>query len=470
MSAEAQAQTQAPGTPVFAMLRTLGGVATLSGLLVVLVFKLTLPAIEQNQREAIERAIFHVVPGSVSRVDYVVQGDSLKKAEGGEAGELIYAAYDAKGKLKGIAMQAAQQGYQDVIKMLYGYDPACQCITGIKILKMTETPGLGDKIAFDLDFLKNFEALDASLNAQGTGLANNIVAVRSGGKTENWQIDSISGATVSSVAVGKALDKSAQRVAPVIQTYLAELQSPDSRVGIARKTGFLTASPGNSSGNIMAALPNQEEKVTLDTFLRGLWEENPVFVMLLGMCPVLAVTNSTMNALAMGLATTFVLVMSSALVSLLRKSIPKQVRIATYIIIIATFVTIVDYSIQAISLDLYNALGAFIQLIVANCVILGRAEAYASKQKLGAVLVNSLGMGAGFTIALLCLGTVREILGNGTILGFQLFADNFQPWVVMILPPGGFFVLGAWLLLFAWLKQRKDARLLETEGATANGR
>jgi electron transport complex protein RnfE len=215
------------------------------------------------------------------------------------------------------------------------------------------------------------------------------------------------------------------------------------------------------------ALPNQQEKVTLDTFLRGLWEENPVFVMLLGLCPVLAVTNSTMNAIAMGLATTFVLVASSTLVSLLRKFIPKQVRIATYIIIIATFVTIVDYTIQAISLDLYNALGAFIQLIVANCVILGRAEAYASKQKLGASVINALGMGAGFTIALLCLGTVRELLGAGTILGFPIFGANFEPWVVMILPPGGFFVLGAWLLLFEYLKQKREKNLLEKEGVTS---
>jgi len=212
------------------------------------------------------------------------------------------------------------------------------------------------------------------------------------------------------------------------------------------------------------ALPNQQEKVTLDTFLRGLWEENPVFVMLLGLCPVLAVTNSTMNAIAMGTATTFVLVASSTLVSLLRNFIPKQVRIATYIIIIATFVTIVDYTIQAISLDLYNALGAFIQLIVANCVILGRAEAYASKQKLGASVINALGMGAGFTIALLCLGTVRELLGAGTILGFPIFSANFEPWVVMILPPGGFFVLGAWLLLFEYLKQKRERTILENEG------
>ena len=217
------------------------------------------------------------------------------------------------------------------------------------------------------------------------------------------------------------------------------------------------------------SLPNQEETITMDTFLRGLWEENPVFVMLLGMCPVLAVTNSAINALAMGLATTFVLLCSSTLVSLMRKMIPRQVRIATYIVIIATFVTIVDYTIQAISLDLYNALGAFIQLIVVNCVILGRAEAYASKQRLGATLVNGLGMGAGFTIALLCLGTVREILGAGSLFGIPLFSENFQPWVVMILPPGGFFVLGGWLLVFAWYRQRRERKLMEQEGATARG-
>ncbi len=220
----------------------------------------------------------------------------------------------------------------------------------------------------------------------------------------------------------------------------------------------------------MAQLPNIQENLSADTFLRGLWEENPVFVMLLGMCPVLAVTNTTMNAIAMGLATTFVLVCSSLLVSLLRNWIPRQVRIAAYIVIIATFVTIVDYAIQAISLELYAALGAFIQLIVANCVILGRAEAYASKQRLSATFINSLGMGAGFTLALLSLGTVREILGNGTILGFGLFPADFQPWVVMILPPGGFFVLGAWLLLFNWLRLRKERGARELLGASANAR
>ena len=208
----------------------------------------------------------------------------------------------------------------------------------------------------------------------------------------------------------------------------------------------------------------------MDTFLRGIWKENPVFVMLLGLCPALAVTNTTMNAIGMGLATLFVLVCSSALVSLLRSVIPKQVRIASYIVIIATFVTIVDYAIHAISLELYNALGAFIQLIVANCVILGRAESYASKNRITKSVVNAFGIGIGFTIALLCLGTVREILGSGTILGYPLFGETFQPWVVMVLPPGGFFVIGAWLLLFSWLKERKQRKILkQVEAARATG-
>lgn len=218
----------------------------------------------------------------------------------------------------------------------------------------------------------------------------------------------------------------------------------------------------------MAEFQLYDNKITADTFLEGVWRENPVFVALLGMCPVLAVTNSTINALAMGLATTFVLVASSLLVSLLRQYIPKQVRIATYIVIIATFVTIVDYVIQAISLDLYNSLGAFIMLIVVNCMILGRAEAYASKHQPLKAIINALGMGAGFTIALLCLGTVREIFGSGTILGISLFGESFQPWIVMILPPGGFFVLGGWLLLFDWMKVKKEKALLEQEGARGN--
>jgi electron transport complex protein RnfE len=217
-------------------------------------------------------------------------------------------------------------------------------------------------------------------------------------------------------------------------------------------------------------LLNQEEPLTLDTFVRGIWRENPVFVTLLGMCPTLAVTNSATNAISMGLATMFVLLCSNVLVSLLRRSIPKQVRIAAYIVVIASFVTVVDYAIQAISLEVYEALGAFIQLIVVNCVILGRAEAYASRQTVLNTVVNSLGTGVGFTLALLCLGVVREVLGAGTLFGVRILPDQFQPWVLMLLPAGGFFVLAGWLLLIDWLNIRKERRALEQQGATAHGR
>ena len=200
-------------------------------------------------------------------------------------------------------------------------------------------------------------------------------------------------------------------------------------------------------------------------FIKGLWRENPVFVQVLGMCPVLAVTNTALNGLAMGLATTFVMTMSNTLVATLRNYIPKQVRIATYILIIATFVTLTDYAIEAISLDLHKALGAFISLIVANCLILGRAEAFASKHTVPIAIIDGLGMGAGFTLALLCLGGVREILGNGSLFNVALFPAGFEPWIVMILPGGGFFTLAAWLLIINYMKQRRETAEAQAEVA-----
>jgi electron transport complex protein RnfE len=207
-----------------------------------------------------------------------------------------------------------------------------------------------------------------------------------------------------------------------------------------------------------------EQTPTTDEFIKGLWRDNPVFVQVLGMCPALAVSNTARNALAMGLATSFVLLMSNAVVSSLRHFIPKQVRIATYILVIATFVTVVDYAIQAVSLELHKALGAFISLIVVNCLILGRAEAFASKNGLGRSTMDALGMGLGFTVALFALGAVREVLGSGTFFGFPLFHENFQPWIVMILPSGGFFTLAGWLLVFNVRAQRRErAAALDAE-------
>jgi Na+-translocating ferredoxin:NAD+ oxidoreductase subunit E len=194
-----------------------------------------------------------------------------------------------------------------------------------------------------------------------------------------------------------------------------------------------------------------------EEFMEGVWRQNPTFVMVLGLCPTLAVTVSAINALTMALATTFVLVCSCAIVSMLRKLVPSEVRIAIYIVVIATFVTVTDYVIQAVSLALYDALGAFIQLIVVNCIILARAEAHASKNPVMPSIVNALGMALGFAIGLLALGSVREILGTGTLFGISLFGPDFQPWVIMLLPPGGFFVLALWLLFFAARGRKKTA-------------
>ena len=190
-----------------------------------------------------------------------------------------------------------------------------------------------------------------------------------------------------------------------------------------------------------------------DEFIKGIWAQNPVFVQVLGMCPTLAVTNTASNALVMGLATAFVLLMSNVLVSSLRHAVPKQVRIASYIAIIATFVTAVDYIIQAVSLEVHKSLGAYVSLIVVNCLILGRAEAFASKNNLKRSIYDALGMGVGFTLALLCLGVVRELLGNGTFFHMSVLPGNFQPWVIMLLPGGAFFVLALWMLLINRLKQ-----------------
>ena len=191
-------------------------------------------------------------------------------------------------------------------------------------------------------------------------------------------------------------------------------------------------------------------------FARGIWRENPVLVQLLGLCPALAVTNTVANSLAMGLATFFVLVGSSLLVSTFKNIIPHEVRISAYILIIATFVTVADMVLAAVVPDIHKALGAFIALIVVNCMILGRQEAFASKRPVGRAVLDAVGTGTGFIIALLMMGGIREILGYGSFLGFPILGDSYEPWIIMILPPGGFFTLGFILLAFGWRTGRRE--------------
>lgn len=201
-----------------------------------------------------------------------------------------------------------------------------------------------------------------------------------------------------------------------------------------------------------------DPKTFHEEFAKGIWRENPVFIAVLGLCPAMAVTNSLINGLVMGAATAFVLCGSSLLVSLLRHGIPRAVRIPIYIIIIATFVTIVDFVLAALMPLAHKQLGAFISLIVVNCLILGRQEAFASRNPVGLSIADALGMSLGFLLALVLIGGVREVLGSGTLAGIPLFGAGFEPWVIMILPPGGFFTLGALLLLFAHIQERQQQR------------
>lgn len=192
-------------------------------------------------------------------------------------------------------------------------------------------------------------------------------------------------------------------------------------------------------------------------FLKGLWDDNPVFRQLLGMCPTLAVTGTVITGIAMGLATTFVLILSSLVVASIKKLIPAQVRIASYIVVIASFVTIADQVLKAYFYPISEALGPYVPLIVVNCIILGRQEAFSSKNSVGRSFVDALGMSSGFILALLVLSSIREILGAGTFLGYQVMGSWFNPWIIMILPAGAFIALGL-LLGIALMIESKTKR------------
>lgn len=221
-------------------------------------------------------------------------------------------------------------------------------------------------------------------------------------------------------------------------------------------------------GTAVPALPTVGTGPTAsEDFLKGIWKENPMLVQLLGGCATLAVTNSVVNGMAMGLATLFVLVGSSVFVSALRKVIPNEVRISTYVLIIATFVTLADIGLEAFTPEIHKALGAFIALIVANCIVLGRQEAFSAKNGVWRSFLDALGMGLGFTLTLTMMGAIREILGAGSFFGIHLFGPRFEPWVIMVLPPGGFFTLGGILLTLGWWRSVKEKRLKAMAAAPA---
>ena len=189
-------------------------------------------------------------------------------------------------------------------------------------------------------------------------------------------------------------------------------------------------------------------------FIKGLWRENPILVQVLGMCPTLAVSTKAVFGFSMGLATTFVLISSSVTVALVKKLVPHEVRIATFTMIIATFVTCADYFLKANFYTISKALGPYVPLIVVNCIILGRAEVFASKQSVRRSFFDALGMGCGFTLVLIVLGSIRELLGSGTIFNYAVLGKGFEHWVVMALPAGAFITLGFLVGLFNWINQK----------------
>ena len=190
------------------------------------------------------------------------------------------------------------------------------------------------------------------------------------------------------------------------------------------------------------------------TLLNGIFKENPTFVLFLGMCPTLAVTTNAINGLGMGISTMIVLIFSNIFISLLRKFIPEKVRIAAYVVVIASFVTIIDLLLKAYVQSISQALGLYIPLIVVNCIILGRAEAFASKNGVLSSAVDGLGMGIGFTGALTIIGAIRELLGNGSLFGINIFGEAISPMTIMILPPGAFITLGLVVMVINLIAQR----------------
>ena len=203
---------------------SLGLIAMVSGLLVVLAFQLTAPRIALNKQRALEKAIFSVLPEASISKNYKLDENGLSLLPDEAIAEAnVFAGYDAEGKLSGLAMEASSRGYQDIVTILYGYSLESSCVIGMTVLQSTETPGLGDKVSSDPDFIANFDCLDASLNEDGSAVANSIVTVKNGNKTDAWQIDGISGATVTSTAIGNALRESTEKMLPLLGKYKESL-------------------------------------------------------------------------------------------------------------------------------------------------------------------------------------------------------------------------------------------------------
>ncbi len=384
-------------------------ITLIAGLLLGFVYELTKEPIRQQEEKAVQEACQAVFADAehFEELDaYTPSADTAQKlADTGITIGTVYEAQDASGTQLGYVIQTTtSEGYGGNIVLYVGIR-LDGTVNDISILSISETPGLG---------MKAGDVLVPQFHNKNV----KSFAYTKTGSTSDSEIDAISGATITTKAVTNAVNGSLLAFNDYVQEVLAM----------------------NKAG---------------ERLYNGIIKENPTFVLMLGMCPTLAVTTSAMNGLGMGLTTAVVLTMSNLIISLLRKVIPSRVRIPAFIVIIASFVTAVQLLLQAYLPSLNDALGVYIPLIVVNCIILGRAESYAYSHPPIPSLFDGLGMGLGFSLALTCIGAVREILAAGSIFGFRIMPDSYVTINIFGLAPGAFFVLAALTALQNYIKNKR---------------
>ncbi len=392
----------------------LTAITVVSGLLLGIVYDVTKEPIAQAQERTKQKAFQTVLPEASeftsSNFDEKEAAKILK--ENGYTDDIteVAEATDKKGKVIGYVINVtSHEGYGGDIEISVGI-ASDGTVKGIEMLSIGETAGLGMK-AKDAEFKDQFR--DKKVQK--------FTYTKNGEKGDD-KIDAISGATITTNAVTNAVDSA-------LIYYQTEL--------------------GNRVSMNKCA----------ERLYNGLVKENPTFVLMLGMCPTLAVTTSAINGIGMGLSTTAVLVMSNMLISMLRKVIPASVRMPAFIVVVASFVTIVDFLMAGFVPGLYKSLGLYIPLIVVNCIILGRAESYASKNPVLPSIFDGIGMGLGFTVGLTAIGIVRELLGAGEVFGIRVMPQSYEPLTIFVLAPGAFFVLACLVAL-----QNKVKANLEKKG------
>ena len=398
----------------------LTAITVIAGLLLGVVYGVTKEPIANAKAKAKQEAFQSVLSDAdsfetVDNLDTDAASELLKSnGYSSDAIEEVALGKDKSGETIGYVINVvSHEGYGGDIEISVGIQ-ADGTVKGIEMLSISETAGLGMK------------STEPAFKDQFKDKKVETFSYTKTGEEGDDKIDAISGATITTNAVTNAVD---------------------------------------------AALESVAMNKCTERLMNGLVKENPTFVLMLGMCPTLAVTTSAINGIGMGLSTTAVLIMSNMMISMLRKIIPDSVRMPAFIVIVASFVTIVDFLMEGFVPSLYDSLGLYIPLIVVNCIILGRAESYASKNPVIPSIFDGIGMGLGFTVGLTSIGIVRELIGSGKIFNMQILPDSYEPFTIFILAPGAFFVLACLVALQNKVKNnlaRKGKKVPEAAGCGAS--